>query len=232
MDKQLLSLFSSLSLTEQEDFFTRLGIIPRGTLYAYVIPLYGVHVQIVKLKRSGAIEYEYHSKDGDWVLVNMGMTTKRNPNDRLNYFKQFDEAFRPGKEHMIYCCPADTSHEDAFRAACALGGWDIGGKTRANDAYFSTLEEWTDFLGVKRCGPTECVVIPRNAIPRIKKRVDKIRYPRTAELCTQIEAIIKDETLKLLKLESVTDKRDYICTLQLERKLKEKGPSKSFPFSF
>lgn len=238
--EKLLSQFSSLSLTDQDDFYSRLGIVPHGSLYAYVIPIYNVQVDIVNTKRDGTTLYEYHSKPDDWVLINMGMTTKRNPNDRLDYFHKFKKEFRPNKAtDMIYCCKADTSHEDDFRRACYLGGWDIGGKSDKGNGYFTTAGGWDTFLEIKGCGFTECAVIPRTAIARIRKRAETIRYPRTAELCTQVGRIVEEETRLLLKLpKGATSakadpprRRGYTCKLQLEKCPKKVGPPKEFPFN-
>lgn len=210
----ICKLISSLSVGEKKELFNeKLGIVPKGFLYAYRIPLYDVQVSIWRESRRADEPdlFNYNSKRGEWVLVNMGMTTKRTLSKRLNYFDKFRSKIKPvvkpskqlySKDNldMMYSLATDTSYESSLRRCCFLGGFDVGGNTARGRGYFSKVEGWNKFLLKKRASPgfTELVIIPNAAFARIKKLSTTHVYPFIAHFEQQVASIIIEETLRLL----------------------------------
>jgi len=116
-------------------------------------------------------------------------------------------------EDLVYCVQANIGLEEAARKACFLGGWDVGGNTNSGEGYFFRSDQWLKFLfgmGMRTVskelenssvamGPTECLVVPKCAVERIKTWVKvKHVFGSTDSLVETLRHEMREGTLKLL----------------------------------
>ena len=132
---------------------------------------------------------------------------------------------------LVYCVQADIGAESSVREACnVLGMWDAGHSWEAGD--------WHSYLGLglgpdrrkpnSNCsiGPRDCVVVPEDAVPKIRGWVEgSIRHDGdlltqicfTGLLVNEIRDEVRKATLQSLGQEFVTSLRSRTASLSRRR---------------